>query len=596
LSPTTRDRRAAIALTAVALAPVIATVVCRAGRSYLPVQDIAVIDLRIRDVFTVHTPLVGAYSRYGWNHPGPLMFYLLGPLSALAGGAAWATLVGAALLQGLAVVLAAWLAWRRGGLPLTMGVLAAIMLAYLATGPWIMLEAWNPHVAFPFLALFILQIWSIGEGDRWEILGAALVGSFLVQTHIGYAPLVVAGAVVAAFTWAKNLRDGTVRRGAYRLPLAAAVGATVVLWIPPMVEQLTSPRGNFSRIGSYFVGGGGGTVAGFGTALGLLAAEFRFVPPWLGGSDLQVPFIGSAAPASKLWLLLPAVLLAGGYLALRGRRSRSEFRLLCLVTVLLGVGLVAIGRSAVPAFAYLFYWRIMLATMFVLAVGWVLWVRWRQSMPGIVQRACAVTACAAIISGSSYLTVSIVHHSRYVSTFEQSTGELVAQLRAHGLPEHPVLIRTAGSPLGGVQGGIIDEMDRLGVPVKVDDSKGFQFGYQRTATPAQVQSIWYVVEQGQVVSTLTSQANARVLARTTPLTSAEETELVDLQRQLASELVATDNSRLLPVLDQDLLPLVVAKVPGINEAAVKRVTALDRKVEQSGVCRCAVVAFPAPPH
>src|SRR5437763_856356 len=83
----------------------------------------AVIDLRTRDVFTSQTPLVGPYSR-GFNHPGPALFWLLAPFSVLAGGAAWGTLVGAAVLQGTAIALSGWLAFRRGGLMLALLVLA----------------------------------------------------------------------------------------------------------------------------------------------------------------------------------------------------------------------------------------------------------------------------------------------------------------------------------------------------------------------------------------------------------------------------------------------------------------------------------------
>ena len=44
---------------------------------WLSSSDWAAIELRTRDVGTWRTPLVGPYSRYGWNHPGPLLFYVL---------------------------------------------------------------------------------------------------------------------------------------------------------------------------------------------------------------------------------------------------------------------------------------------------------------------------------------------------------------------------------------------------------------------------------------------------------------------------------------------------------------------------------------
>lgn len=53
--------------------------------------DRALIELRTRDV-GVHTPLLGSYSRYGFNHPGPLWFYVL----ANAAGAGTIDAAGAA--------------------------------------------------------------------------------------------------------------------------------------------------------------------------------------------------------------------------------------------------------------------------------------------------------------------------------------------------------------------------------------------------------------------------------------------------------------------------------------------------------------------
>ena len=78
---------AALGLTIIAVLPVLVVLVTRTGRSYTPVSDIAPIDLRVRDVWSSHVPLVGAYSR-GWNHPGPLMLWLLAIPSGLAAQAA----------------------------------------------------------------------------------------------------------------------------------------------------------------------------------------------------------------------------------------------------------------------------------------------------------------------------------------------------------------------------------------------------------------------------------------------------------------------------------------------------------------------------
>jgi hypothetical protein len=45
---------------------------------------------------------------------------------------------------------------------------------------------WNPSVALPFFALFLLQCWLVSTGRLQQLLGLAFVATFLVQTHVGY--------------------------------------------------------------------------------------------------------------------------------------------------------------------------------------------------------------------------------------------------------------------------------------------------------------------------------------------------------------------------------------------------------------------------
>jgi hypothetical protein len=193
-----RDRRWLLALLVVSVAPVVAVVVTRAGRSYFPVSDAANFDFMVRQVFTTHPPLVGAYSR-GFNHLGPSMFWAIAPISLVAGGATWATLVGAALLQGVAIVGVGLLAFRRGGIWLAFLALAALTLVYSGIGqggPFVV--PWNPYEAVPFFFLFALAVWAVSVGDRWQVITALVAGSFVMQAHVGYTPLVLGGLVYAA--------------------------------------------------------------------------------------------------------------------------------------------------------------------------------------------------------------------------------------------------------------------------------------------------------------------------------------------------------------------------------------------------------------
>ena len=294
---------------AVALLPFLALIVTRAGSDYVPAQDIALIHLRVRDVFSSATPLVGAYSRFGWSHPGPFMFWAIAPFSKLFSDAPWATMVGAVLLQAAAVVWATVLAWRIGRLWFTVGTLAAIALAYSATGTEFFLEAWNPHVAFPFLAVFVLQLWLIAEGDRWQVLGGVVAASILVQTHVGYLPLVAAGALAVAVYAVIDRRLGGAFRPRWPRVMLWSAGTLFIVWLPPIVEALTDQPGNFVRMARYAFRGDG-TPVGIVEGAQIIATEWAIPFPWLGGNDAPSAFNLSAEPSSLWWLLIPVGLVA----------------------------------------------------------------------------------------------------------------------------------------------------------------------------------------------------------------------------------------------------------------------------------------------
>ena len=79
-------RPLAVAICAITVGVVLFAVKRTLDQSWTPVSDDAGIWMRTWDVGTRHTPLVGPPSRFGWHHPGPLLFYLLAPLLRLFGG------------------------------------------------------------------------------------------------------------------------------------------------------------------------------------------------------------------------------------------------------------------------------------------------------------------------------------------------------------------------------------------------------------------------------------------------------------------------------------------------------------------------------
>lgn len=196
--------------------------------------------------------LLGAYSRYGWNHPGPPYFYLLAPFHAAFGGATRGLVVGTFAINLLAVVASVAVVWR------TISTRAAVVFTALLGGALASLGyaslwyPWNPSVAVVPFALFVVLCWAVASGRPLAAIGAAAVGSFVVQTHIGYA---VIGAGLAALAtglgvWRTGRREDR-ERPVWRLWAPAALGTAAVLlllWLPAIVDELAVPVGNLREI------------------------------------------------------------------------------------------------------------------------------------------------------------------------------------------------------------------------------------------------------------------------------------------------------------------------------------------------------------
>src|SRR5262249_37448611 len=155
-------------------------------------------------------------------------------------------------------------------------------------------------------------------GDARKLPGLVVVATFLVQTHVGYAPLVLAGMVVAAY-FAYRDREAGMWANIWRRPVMIASGLLVLLWLPPVIGLLVNRPGNLERMVRYFAGDSGHeSVLGVRGALEMMAAEFRSRPAWLGASD-TAGFLRTGATASVGFLLVPMVLLTAAWWVTRRR-------------------------------------------------------------------------------------------------------------------------------------------------------------------------------------------------------------------------------------------------------------------------------------
>ncbi len=568
----------------VALAPFLVAVATRTGRDYAPVGDIALMDLRVRDVWSSDIPLVGAYSRFEWNHPGPAAFYLLAPVSVVSGQPAWATLVGNALLQGAVVAVIAWVAWRSGGLSRLLAVLALVGLAYGAMGPSMVLEAWNPNVAYPMFVLFVLLVWILSYGTPRALPAVAVVGTVLVQSHVGYLPLGAAAILLAVVLCLRDVR----RSSAFRRPLAWALVALLVLWTPPLVHEFVHPS-NVRRLARAQIDPAE-PVIGVSRAARVLAEEFRIPPPWLGGEHRLDEIENTVVLQSAWWLVIPLALLIVAALATRRRSAPGSAALVALTATLAVVGLASLARVVGRIERYVFYWRVPLALLIVFAAGWTLWLAGRLDQSPLARRIAGLALAAVVVVASVTLSVRIAQVDD-VSDAEPLAREALAAADSSLVDGRRVLVRSAGVGFLGIERTIVNELDRDGANVAVDKDLGFQFGYSRTASPDDVDEVWYVTEGGEYLSVLSAAPGARVVWVSSPLPATEERDLRAGQREMWGALRRAGLEELSGQLQSPYAAFALDDVPGIDSETLARVADLNQRVSDAARCRCAIVAF-----
>ena len=514
-------------------AVLVALVVSGRASAWHPASDVAVEILRISEVGGRHTPLVGVHSRYGWDHPGPVLFWALAPFSWLFGAAG--VLVGVVVLNAVAVAGALVLARRRGDTPLMVLVgVVALALCY-ALGPDLLADPWNPWVAvLPFLA-FVLLVWSLADGEVVMLPWLVGTGTVLVQTHVGYSPFVLGlGVLGGAMAWWSSRRRGehgpeqraTARRSAV---LAAVVGG--LLWLPPIAQQLFGADGNLAAIVRYFRDPSERAV-GWRISWGIMGTELGFPGAWLAGNEIDAFGVRTSSTWPGVALLAATVVL--GFLAWR-RGVRSAGRLAVLAVSVAGLGVVAGSRVTGLVGSYLVRWWWVIAAVVWLSV---LWSGWSLLVGARVRAVVAVVSVGALVVLSAVMIGRAV--SVEVPNAQDSVviGRLSSQIMA-ALDDDAssfVVDWTDARDWGAVGSGVFVDLERRGLSVAAAARHDATFGTWRTASPQERDGLIVVMAADELERGVAPPPEAGAVADYDPLTPTQRARTEELLGQVGDEL------------------------------------------------------------
>jgi len=512
---TWRDSRwpAPLAIVA-ALLPLVVSAISmavRVGTEYRPQADQAWIELQIRDIG--HFPvLLGPYSRFGWFHPGPLLYYVLWLPYRLTGSTSVSLVVGALVVNAAAVAGIALIAKRRGGLTLLLITLLLLGLLERSLGAQFLRDVWNPSITVLPLALLVFLAWTASAGDVWAVPIAAGVATFLVQTHVSYGLVVgtIALGTIIGLVVTERRRGpaSAARRRSYLWGAVITAGVLALLWLPVLVQQLFRDPGNVGQLYHFFRDHG--REQSYGNAFHVMGQQLSVAPEWLRGSAKvnlysgAVDLSGSAPIPLALLALVAATVVAWW-------RDKVAWRLNALVLAAFAAGFVAVTRIVGEIFPYLVRWSWTLGMLAWLAVAWTVVVTFRawaandqHARRQVTGRMVGTVALALVVAGFAAITVvntvdaaDAGNPDPYASAVD---AKLLPSLLTH-IPDGPGVVEIRSSGGDGstwVGGGIADELEKHGIDTRVAPSLEFAYGPDRVLNGERVKLVVLPLETADI--------------------------------------------------------------------------------------------------
>ena len=533
-----------VAMGAVAL-PMVVLIVRLLRTRYLATSDFALIQLRVGDVGGSQTPLVGVYSRFGWNHPGPMLFYVLAAPFRLFGSDGPALRASGTLVDLVAATASVALIGRRAragalGWPgLALGTVV-ILVVLRALGGEFLGAPWNPNLVVLPLLVLALVTWSVLCRDHWMFPIGVALASFATQTHVGATGVAAALLVGGGVALLVDTSRGRVNRPG-RLVVGSVLVAAVC-WLPAVVDQASSSGGNLSALWRYWTTEHA-SVVGWARAGRIVAAQLTLPAPWVTGHEQVAPFAGGLGPDSHVpWVL--GLVIGAGLVAWR-RRDRESVALCVVVLLMAGSAWASIARIVDEPYGYLVRWMWLVGALAWLAIGWTAMrafgagsrarttpsattpagvsptsrLRWSSVVGSVVVGLCALALVVAT-------TLSGLHAGPPSPRSERALLRLDRKLiSAARRAETPLIVEGAAS-LGSAElaSGIVARLQQAGVRAGLKSELAWQVGVDHVVDPRDARAVWVAALDDEVAA-YRADPHYRLVASYDPLNMHERAEL-----------------------------------------------------------------------
>ena len=556
----------------------VVALVALAQPRWFPILDLAQTEMRVRDVFSLHPPLIGLPGRIGnlarqGSHPGPISFWAMAPFYKLFGSSAWALQAATATLNAIAIGLSLLIARRRGGTNVMLGLAASLAALTWFDGPSVLTQAWNPYLPMMWFVVVMLGVWSVLCDDLAMLPVTTFAAIFCLQTHISYLGLVggLGALAIVWLAWSAWRRRGALGAHPWRW-VAISVGMVALTTIPIVVQQIRHEPGNLTVIWEHFTNPPEEAI-GLRQGLDVLLVHLN---PWrlLSGAD------------STTGAILPGVVLtlgwaAGAALAWR-RRVRSLLALDVVIAVTLILGVFSIASIFGFVWYYLMRWAWGINALMIFTAGWAIVAELGASRSTDDARLPRIVSAVLVSITAFYLGAFALDSAtaepptpRVSSALGRLARPAIAAIDAGSMPGggragryqvtfvDPVTINAPGY-------GLLSELERNGIRAGLSPVYASIVREQRVVTKATATGVVHL-SVGPDIAVWDHKPGARKIATADLRTPSERKEFTRLNAEVRRELIAANHPSAVRTLDENIFAATfVTDIPRETQRKLKR--------------------------
>lgn len=447
-----------------------------------PYGDWAVAELIVRHT-SRYLPLSGPYSaQRGYNHPLPLVYALQWLPYHLFGERSSAGLAISIWWNGAWLAFLTWLLIRSKAPWLAVAAMVTVPIMAANTVSGSLMLPWNPSLALIPGVVLVFVAWRVAIGSRRLLPVAAGLAVWCTGAHLGFAPfaLGISAAALAGLVATTLRRGGTSALHALLRPLLVAIGVTLVLSAPLIVDLALHGRSsNPVQIVERGRPEPGAVPLPKTEVMKVLRAELAIPPAWASTTPPYNFILNARAP--KAPLLIPIGMVVA--IAAWRRRATDELAGMGLSVVgLLGAtsGLLNIGSEQIQP------WYLLPAHAASMALfAFVAWSGGRSVAALIETRRVASPAATgtglrtAAVSfacvGAALLVVPSLRLQPASDQINTPTAALAAAVEAHFDPGARLIVDGPVNIDGYYSQALALKLDRAGFDVRVPDDQLFLY-------------------------------------------------------------------------------------------------------------------------